>query len=128
LHGSEGKSLGKTRLSQYLTHGVDKGKGKKDRTIQSPVGNERKHPRIKSTSRLKLRLGTKETHTSLSKSARDQRAKRPASQEVSSILSQPKYQSTRYSHLSVFGLLFQKYEICEICKVFAIIKTVNGYG
>ena len=48
----------------------------------------------------------------LSKSARNKRAKRPASDEVSADHFSDKYQSTRNSQLSAFGLTFQT------CKVF----------
>ena len=45
------------------------------------------------------------------KSAKNKRAKRPASGEVSADRSSDKYQSTRYAQLSTFGLTFQ---ICEM--------------
>ena len=44
--------------------------------------------------------------------ARGQRAERPASDEISADSRPDKYQSTRYSQLSTFGLTFQ---ICEMC-------------
>ena len=60
-----------------------------------------------------LRVSAVKLFIDLSKSAEHQRAKRPASNEDSSEQRSSKYQLTRNSQLSAFGLTFQ---ICEMCK------------
>ena len=49
-----------------------------------------------------------------SKSAFQPRAERPAGDEISAYRSSGKYQVTRNSQLSTFGLTFQMYEIYEM--------------
>ena len=60
-----------------------------------------------------LRVSALKLFTDFSKSARNKRAKRPASEEVSADHRSDKYQSTRNSQLSAFGLTFQIFQICE---------------
>ena len=57
-----------------------------------------------------LRVSAVKLFIELSKSARNKRAKRPASDEINSDRRSNKYQLTRNSQLSTFGLTFQ---ICE---------------
>ena len=67
-----------------------------------------------------LRVSSVKLFIDLSKSARDQRAEPPASDEVNPDRPSNKYQLTRNSQLSAFGLTFQ---ISEMCKVFAMRGT-----